>query len=101
MNKEDDELKKVKMMKQDLRIDEFLKRHKSVFRFDFPDDMPPGRVVEHVIDINGRGKLPHRSLYQLSPAELKAAKKYVERSPEEGEYLKEQIAVRCTAIFHE
>ena len=40
--------------------------------------MPPKRSVEQTIEIEDGSKPPHRSLYQTSPAELTAAKEYVE-----------------------
>ena len=75
---EDDELQKVKLMKQDSRIDLLLKKYNSVFRSELPDGLPPERAVEHEIDVEDGSKPPHRSLYQLSPAELEAAKEYIE-----------------------
>ena len=75
---EEDELKKVKCMKQDSRVDELLKKYASVFRSELPEGLPPVRSVDHEIDVESGARPPHRSLYQLSPAELAAAKEYIE-----------------------
>jgi len=79
-----DDLKKVKRGKQDSRIDELLNRYESVFRSELPDGLPPKRLVEHEIETENGSKPPHRPLYQLSPAELKACKEYVESLLKKG-----------------
>lgn len=73
-----DDLSKVKMGKKDSRIDDLLKEYKVVFKSELPPGLPPKRSVEHTIEIEDGSKPPHRPLYQLSPAELEAAKEYVE-----------------------
>ena len=72
------ELDNVKKGKQDSRMDALLKKYECVFRSELPSGLPPERGVEHTIEVEEGSKPPHRPLYQLSPAELKAAKEYVE-----------------------
>ena len=72
------ELKKVTVGKQDSRLDALLTKYESVFRSELPGGLPPERGVEHTIEVEKGSKPPHRPLYQLSPAELKACKEYVE-----------------------
>lgn len=72
------ELQKVKVGKQDARTSALLKKYECVFRSELPAGLPPERSVEHTIEVEKRSKPPHRPLYQLSPAEFKAAKEYVE-----------------------
>ena len=73
-----DDLRKVKKGKQDSKVDELLMKYECVFKDELPAGLPPKRSVEHTIEIEDGAKPPHRSLYQLSPAELAAAKDYVE-----------------------
>lgn len=56
-----------------------LHEYESVFQEDLPDGLPPKRDVDHAIDILPDCKPPHRPLYQLSPAELVAAREYVDK----------------------
>jgi len=72
------ELEKVKVGKQDARTAALLKKYECVFRSELPAGLPPERSVEHTIEVEKGSKPPHRPLYQLSPAELKACKEYVE-----------------------
>jgi hypothetical protein len=55
-----------------------LQRFESVFQSELPSGLPPEREVDHEIETEKDAKPPHRSLYQLSPVELNATKKYVE-----------------------
>ena len=73
-----EDLSEVKKGKQDPRVDMLLEKYKRVFRSELPDGLPPKRAVDHEIEVEEGSKPPHRPLYQLSPAELKAAKEYVE-----------------------
>jgi hypothetical protein len=61
----------------DTRIKALLERYSGVFRTELPDGLPPKRSVDHEIETEPGAKRPHRSLYQLSPLELQAAKEYV------------------------
>lgn len=61
----------------DPKMQSLLKEYSDVFRSELPDGLPPKRSVDHAIETENGAKPPHRSLYQLSPAELQAAKEYV------------------------
>lgn len=78
MLNEVDEIRKVKKPANDKKLEKLLNRYGSVFRSELPDGLPPKRLVEHCIDTVEGSKPPHRPLYQLSPAELRAVKQYVE-----------------------
>jgi len=82
--KDDWELGKVQKPQDDRRLDGILKKYGSVFRSELPDGLPPKRSIEHSIEIEEGSKPPHRPLYQLSPAELKAVKDYVESMLKSG-----------------
>lgn len=51
-----------------------LQKYHDVFRYDLPEDLPPIREVDHKIETFPDAKPPHRSIFQLSPAELVATK---------------------------
>ena len=55
-----------------------LNKYEEVFQEELPAGLPPERPVDHEIETKENEKPPHRSLYQLSPMELKATKEYVE-----------------------
>lgn len=57
--------------------DKLLQKYKSVFRSELPEGLPPKRSVDHEILVDENAKPPHRTLFQLSPAELMATKDYV------------------------
>jgi hypothetical protein len=61
----------------DARIKALMERYSDVFRTELPDGLPPKRSVDHAIETEPGAKPPHRSSYQLSHAELQAAKEYV------------------------
>lgn len=61
------------------RLRSLLERYKSVFRSELPDGLPPKRGMDHEIEVEKGSKPPHRPLYQLPPAEQKAAKEYIEK----------------------
>ena len=61
-------------------VDEF----SDVFKSQLPPELPPRRSVDHAIEIESNKRPPHRSLYQLSPAELVAAREYVENLLQSG-----------------
>lgn len=85
-NKKVHNMKKVKRIKQNLRIDELWKKHTSIF-------WPSCAIACRQCGLWGTkstskndGKPPHRPLYQLSSAELEAAQKYFEHLFKEGEF---------------
>ncbi len=55
-----------------------LRKYNNVFQEELPPGLPPKRSVDHEIEVDKDSKPPHRPLYQLSPAELEAAKIYVQ-----------------------
>ena len=55
-----------------------LNKFEGVFKSELPAGLPPKREVDHEIETEKDARPPHRSLYQLSPVELKATKEYVE-----------------------
>jgi hypothetical protein len=59
------------------KIKPLLTHYSDVFQSELPDGLPPKRSVDHAIETEHGAKHPHRSLYQLSPTELQAAKEYV------------------------
>lgn len=59
------------------RLQRLLDSYSSVFRDNLPASLLPHRSVDHAIETEPGAKPPHRPLYQLSPAELVAAKEYV------------------------
>jgi hypothetical protein len=61
----------------DPRMNSPFKDYSDVFRSELPEGLPPKRSVDHGIETEHGAKPPHRSLYQLSSAELQAAKDYV------------------------
>lgn len=60
-------------------LSNILKKFDSVFKSELPSGLPPSRGTEHTIEVDEGGRPPYRRLYQLSPAELVAAKEYVEK----------------------
>lgn len=56
---------------------DLLQKYEGVFQEEFPDGLPPVRSVDHSIEVDKNEKPPQRPLFQLSPAELAAAKEYV------------------------
>lgn len=78
------DLENVKSDKSNRKLDGILQKYKEVFRSELPDGLPPKRLVDHEIEVEEGVKPPHRPLYQLSPAELKACKEYVESLLKKG-----------------
>lgn len=64
--------------KRNPKLDALLKQYDDVFKSELPEELPPKRAVDHEIDNEDGSKRPHRSLSQLSPAELVACKEYVQ-----------------------
>ena len=52
-------------------------QYESVFHDELPSGLPPERDIDHAIEIDEKVKPPHWHLFQLSPAELEAAKEYI------------------------
>jgi hypothetical protein len=61
----------------DPKLIPLLKEYSDVFRSELPDGWPPKRSVDHAMETEHGAKPSHRSLYQLSPAEMQEAKEYV------------------------
>ncbi len=59
-------------------LEKILHKYETVFQDDLPKGVPPGRAVDHAIEVEKDAKPPHRPLFQLSPAEFEAAKNYRE-----------------------
>ena len=59
------------------RLDDVLEKYRDVFREELPDGLPPKRAIDHEIVTDPYAKPPLRPLYQLSPAEMAAAKEYI------------------------
>lgn len=62
----------------------FLKAHEGIFRTSLPKGLPPEREVDHHIETIAGARPPFRRLYKLSPAELVAAKEYIEQNLKAG-----------------
>lgn len=65
-------------------IVELLTEYAEIFKSKLPAGLPPKREVDHRIDIKEGCQPPFRKLYQLSPAELLAAKEYIEENLKSG-----------------
>ena len=61
-----------------------LQKFEEVFQSELSDVLPRKIEVDHEIEIEKDAKPPHRSLYQLSPVDLKATKYYVEDLMKKG-----------------
>lgn len=60
------------------KLDEMIHKYLKVYRSELRDGLPPKRLVDHKKEVEEGSKPPHRPLYQLSPVQLKAFKKYFE-----------------------
>lgn len=67
------------LLHEDEELRAVLKKFESVFQPELPAGLPPERDVEHTIDVLPGAHPPYRTLYQLSPAELVAARAYVDK----------------------
>ncbi len=56
---------------------EIVSEYQEVIRSELPTGLPPKREIDHEITTEDGTRQPHRPLYQLSPAGLKAAKEYI------------------------
>lgn len=63
---------------------QLLEENREIFRTKLPPGLPPVRAVDHSIDTEANSKPPFRRLYQLSPAELLAAKDYITENLKSG-----------------
>lgn len=63
----------------DEELQAILKEHENVLESELPPGLPLVREVDHAIETKPGAEPPHRPLYQLSPAELGAARKYVDK----------------------
>ncbi len=59
------------------KLNRIFRKYDKVFQEELPPGLPPKRSVDHEIEFDKDWKPSHRPLYQLSPAELEAAKSYV------------------------
>lgn len=84
LKSENTDFKKQLLKSENPELKKLLKEYQEVFQNDLPPGLPPERPVDHEIEIEEGSKPPHRPLYQLSPMELKAAKKYVEDLMQNG-----------------
>lgn len=66
--------------KNDLQLTNILEENKEIFQTRLPAGLLPKRSVDHRIEITEGSKAPFQKLYQLSPAELLAAKQYIEEN---------------------
>lgn len=58
-------------------LERLLRSHADVFKKEFLEGLPPKGPVDHEIKLESDSRPPHRPHFQLSPADLKAAKEYV------------------------
>lgn len=65
------------VLKNDDRLEKRLKKFKSVITSELCGRLTPKRLVDHAMEVEKGWKPRHCSLYQLSPAEQRAAKDYV------------------------
>lgn len=63
---------------------QLLEENRKFFRTKLPHGLPPAREVDHSIETEAGSKPPFRRLYQLSPAELLAAKDYITENLKSG-----------------
>lgn len=70
-----------------------------MFRYELASELPPVRNEVHKTKIEKGAKPPRRLLYQLSPAELEAAKEYVEDLPNKGKIHKSKSPFRAPLFF--
>jgi hypothetical protein len=83
----------------DPRMEHALKKYKDVFRSELLSGIPLKRSVDHSIETGQGAKLPHRPLYQLSPAELHESKEYVVDLMYKGKILQGKFPYEASLIF--
>ena len=76
-----------------------LNKYEEVFQEELPAGLPPERPVDHEIETKENEKPPHRSLYQLSPMELKANKEYVEGLLRKGKISPRKLPYEAPMFF--
>lgn len=64
--------------KNDVQLTKILEENKEIFQTRLPLGLSTKRSVDHRIEITEGSKALFQKLYQLSPAELLAAKQYIE-----------------------
>ena len=84
LSNESDASKKNLLSCSNENLKKVLQKFEEVFQSELPAGLPPKREVDHEIETEKDAKPPHRSLYQLSPVELKATKEYVEDLMKKG-----------------
>lgn len=67
-------------------LDTLLSRFNTLFRNDPQAGLPPKRPVDHQIDITPDHSPPHRTLFQIAPAELIATRQYVTELLKKGKF---------------
>lgn len=70
--------------KTDKRFDKFLRKFELVYRSQLLESLTMKWFVNYAIEIGKRSKLSHRRLYQISTAEQKAGKEYIENLLKKG-----------------
>lgn len=81
------------------QLEKLLSKYKTVFRTELPPGLPPERSVDHAIEIEANSKPPMRPLYQLSPAELVAAKEYVVDLIRNGKIRRSKFPIGASLFF--
>ena len=82
-----------------LRLKKLLRKHEKPFQEKLPSGLPPKRYRDHAIEREKEAKPSHRPLYQLSLAELKAVKIYVEDLLRKGKIRPSKSPSTSTTVF--
>lgn len=69
---------------KDPELMEIIDEYSDVFRSTLPKGLPPVRNVDHEIETDPNQKIPNRSLFRLSPDELRATREYIAENLENG-----------------
>lgn len=71
---------KAKLLDEDNEaLRKILDDHDGVFKYELSSGWPPVLFVDHAVETDPTARPSHRLLYQLSPAELVAAREYVDK----------------------
>lgn len=76
-----------------------LRKYENVFQDKLPPGLPPRRSGDHEIEAQPGSKAPHRRLYQLSPWELEAAKRYVKDLLKSGKIRQSKSTYGAPLLF--